>query len=112
MNGKGEFKPGGCTFGLYLDNFTSNCFVYGNIIARSGQPSGIRVNGGKNNVIENNIIIDCNEGISIDNPSEWWPGWERMRPFMGNNRFCRNIVWSSHADGLRPVIVRDDLAHL
>ena len=74
--------PGDCTFGIYLDNFTSNCFVYGNIILRSGT-SGIRVNGGKNNLIENNIVVGSKDGIGF------WPAtvfWTNMKGFMTGNR--------------------------
>jgi len=41
--------------GIYLDDESSNCFVYGNIIARTR--IGVFVKG-KNNVIENNIFVD------------------------------------------------------
>ena len=80
--------PGDCTFGLYLDNFTSNCFVYGNIILRSGI-SGIRVNGGKNNIIQNNIIVGSKDGIGF------WPAtcfWSNMKGFMTGNRVNKNII--------------------
>ncbi len=31
-----DLAPGGHAVGVYLDNFTSNCFLYGNVIVRSG----------------------------------------------------------------------------
>jgi len=89
--------PGSCTFGIYLDNTSSNCLVYGNIILRSGL-SGIRVNGGKNNLIENNIIVGDREGLSFWNPACIWP---QMKGFMTANRFSRNIVYgTSKADSV------------
>ena len=45
------------SFGIYLDNCTSNCLVYGNIIA--GTSVGICIHSGKNNIIENNILYGC-----------------------------------------------------
>jgi parallel beta-helix repeat protein len=45
------------TWGIYLDDWTSGTTVYGNIIARTFL-GGIDVHGGKDNIIENNIIIE------------------------------------------------------
>jgi len=47
-------NPGGR--GIYLDNTSSNCFVYGNVIV--GAKEGVLPKG-KNNVIENNIFVGC-----------------------------------------------------
>jgi parallel beta-helix repeat protein len=77
--------------GIYLDNFTSNCFVYGNIVARC--TIGIVVNGGKNNVIENNIVVDSRYQFRTWSPSEYWAS--QMGDFMVSNRFCRNIFYLS-----------------
>ena len=46
--------PGGN--GLYLDDYTSNCYVFGNLIV-GAQSLGIHIHGGKNNVLENNVIV-------------------------------------------------------
>jgi parallel beta-helix repeat protein len=75
--------------GLYMDNDTSNCFVYGNVFLRCGQ--AILVHGGKNNVIENNVIVRCQAGI-------WYANWinsfiANMLGFQTGNRFCHNIVY-------------------
>ena len=74
--------------GLYLDNDTSNCFVYGNVFVRCGQ--AILVHGGKNNVIENNVILRCQVAV-------WCANWinsfiANMKGFQTGNRFCHNIV--------------------
>ena len=94
---------GPLTFGLYLDNHSSNCFVYGNIIVRSGT-SGIRINGGKNNLVENNVIVGgSQEGISF-----WNPGaslWPQMKAFMTGNRLVRNIICRSDS---KPLYLLDD----
>lgn len=48
------------TMGIYLDNWSSNCIVQGNIIVNTlpnGNGVGIVVKG-RNNIIENNIIIN------------------------------------------------------
>jgi hypothetical protein len=78
--------------GIYLDNYTSNCFVYGNIVARAPLYALV-VHGGKNNVIENNIFIGSGQALAC------YDGIDGLMPPMANffsgNRFCRNIISSS-----------------
>jgi parallel beta-helix repeat protein len=81
--------------GIYLDNFTSNCLVYGNIIVRCNA-IGIVVNGGKNNIIENNIIVDCRYSLRTWSPAMYWAS--QMGDFMTGNRYCRNIFYRSHSN--------------
>ena len=45
------------SFGIYIDNCSSNCLLYGNIIANTSV--GICIHAGKNNIIENNILYKC-----------------------------------------------------
>ena len=86
------------TKGIYMDGFASNCFVYGNIIVRGGWEGGIRLNGGKNNIIENNIIVDGKRQLGTGS------GWSEYAPQMANslrgNRYCRNIFYRSEVDGI------------
>lgn len=81
------------TQGVYLDS-ASNCFVYGNIIVRSER--GIFVHGGKNNIIENNIIVDCR--YPLVTYTCLFPGYApQMGEFMTGNRCCRNIFYCSQS---------------
>ena len=53
----------GITMGIYLDNWTSQCLVYGNIVVNThpqGRGTAI-VAKGRNNVIENNILVNAGE---------------------------------------------------
>ncbi len=45
------------TWGIYLDDHSSNALVYGNICVRNWR-GGTVVHGGRKNVIENNIFVD------------------------------------------------------
>jgi len=45
------------TYGIYLDDFTSETAVYGNIVAKAYQ-GAIFIHGGRDNNIENNMIIE------------------------------------------------------
>ena len=45
------------TFGIYLDDWLSGTKVYGNIVAKTAS-GGIVIHSGRDNVVENNIIIE------------------------------------------------------
>jgi len=95
--------------GIYLDNYSSNCFVYGNIIVRA-KLRGLHLNSGRNNLVENNIIVSAgnadlgitktweeNGGVSFWDVSEaLWP-W--MKGHMTGNHFSRNIMYCTGAGG-------------
>jgi parallel beta-helix repeat protein len=88
----------GCTHGIYLDNYTSNCIVYGNTIVRSGSV-GVYIQCGKNNIVENNIIVDT---LALSHLGGWWQPQMAEPSFMTGNRFCRNIFYRTR--GIPPII--------
>jgi parallel beta-helix repeat protein len=92
---EGQVLPGKNTFssGIYLDNYTSNCFVYGNIVVRAAS-GGIIIHAGKNNFIENNILVDCLYGIRPQDYISGWEFWKPMAGFMTGNHFIHNIISS------------------
>lgn len=80
--------------GIYLDNYSSNCFVFGNVILSNG--CGVHVNMGKNNVIENNVMVGCQLAVRFHT---YHPLWPHMYGFMTSNRFCRNLYVFSGTEG-------------
>jgi parallel beta-helix repeat protein len=90
----------GSTHGIYLDNFASNCFVYGNIVARTGCV-GIYIQGGKNNIVENNIVVDT---LCLSHLGGWWQPQMGSPSFMTGNRFSRNIFYRTR--GNAPILYR------
>jgi len=76
--------------GIYLDSVTSNCVVYGNVIVRVGM-LGIVVQNGKNNLIENNVIVDCPIGIRFQDAVLGYKAFARYAGFMTGNVLHRNI---------------------
>jgi parallel beta-helix repeat protein len=80
--------------GIYLDNYTSNCFVSGNVIITNG--CGIHVNMGKNNIIENNVLVGCQQAARFNTFHGIWP---HMYGLTTGNRFCRNIYCYSGGEG-------------
>ncbi len=76
---------------MFLDDYTSNCVIFGNIILRAG--TGIVFHGGKHNVAENNIFIGCkNQALEISDPVNDRRGHVAMVGWNVGNWFSRNIV--------------------
>ena len=55
---------------IYLDDCASGTLVYGNIIYKCGR--GILLGGGRDNTIDNNLLIECNPAIHIDARGLGW----------------------------------------
>ena len=94
--GKGDSE---FTNGIYLDNYTSNCLVYGNVIVRCR--NGIMIHAGRNNVIENNVIVNCwaNYWI-IDAVTGSSPFYKDMVGFLSGNYLWRNIYYQTRPDAV------------
>jgi len=84
--------------GIYLDDYTSNCFVYGNVIVRAS--TGITVHAGRNNIIENNVFVDCKWQHCLRDYASGRPGNETMAGTMTGNRYTRNIFYTSDPESL------------
>lgn len=53
----GKWQTPFCTYGIYMDDWTSGTKVYGNIINNTAN-GGIIIHGGRDNIVENNVIIE------------------------------------------------------
>lgn len=85
-------KHGAPATGIYLDSESSQCLVYGNVIVRAGN-AGIVVHMGKNNLIENNMIVDCPVGIRFQEPvARVLEYYKRFLGFMTGHIVARNII--------------------
>ena len=60
----------GSHIGVYLDDFQSGITIYGNIFENVNL--GINIGGGRDNIIENNIFINCPLSIHIDARGLTW----------------------------------------
>jgi len=56
--------------GIYLDDCASGSVVVGNVIYKTTR--GMLFGGGRDNVIEGNLIVSCNNSISFDNRGIDW----------------------------------------
>lgn len=55
---------------IYLDDWTSGVLVYGNVC--EGALRGVLAGGGRDNVFENNIFVNCKFGVHIDQRGLGW----------------------------------------
>jgi hypothetical protein len=100
---------------IRLDDAISGMLIYGNIFHRASQGFGaININGGRDNVIENNLFAECEKGITggynaknkqwerlgkdralimSDLYLERYPELKRLGTEPGLNVAWRNIVW-------------------
>ncbi len=87
MPSPGHFEPNP-GMGICLDDFVSNTTIYGNVLVRNLR-GGIIIHGGKNNIVENNIM-----GAGIPSTNNHWRTGEELC----HNKFFRNIVYYANAD--------------
>lgn len=53
--------------GIRLDDFISDVLIYGNVFYRcaGGRFGGVQIHGGKDNIVDNNLFVDCKSAISF-----------------------------------------------
>ncbi len=104
MTSPGIWRYPHFTWGIYLDGYTSGVQVLGNIIAHAPR-GGIKIHGGQDNLIENNVIADCGgqqiEYDPIDSLKMGTAGRNPANPdktlwLMTGTRVVRNVF--SYAD--------------
>lgn len=66
------FQGRGC-MGVYLDDMLCGTLVYGNIFQRVTR--AVLIGGGRNNIVENNIFIDCEPAVAIDARAMGWASY-------------------------------------
>ncbi len=61
--------------GIRLDDMISGTAIYGNVFERCGavQFGGVQIHGGKDNLVDGNVFVDCFAGISFSRwPEKRW----------------------------------------
>ena len=70
--------------GVRLDDMISGIAVYGNLFERCGAVhfGGVQIHGGKENLVDGNLFIDCLAGVSFSRwgESRWLESIERFLP--------------------------------
>lgn len=78
---------------IYLDDFASGTTVVGNVIEKA--PRGVVVGGGRDNKIQNNVILECLAGIQIDARGETWARNHVHNEENGFRAFCSAVKHDS-----------------
>ncbi len=96
---KGRLVEDATTRGIYLDDFASNCVVQGNVVIRAGM--GFQIHGGKHNLVEGNVFVDCRHLAWLCAYVAQRPGLEHMARFNRANRIQGNVFASVAGGRLR-----------
>ena len=67
---------------IYLDDTAAGTTVFGNVCVRAGH--AVQVGGGRDDIVENNVFVDCKPAVSLDARGLGWAakyllpggGWE------------------------------------
>jgi len=57
---------------VYLDDAASGTTIHGNVFYRAGSLCAVNVGGGRDNIITNNVFVDCVNGALIDARGLGW----------------------------------------
>lgn len=55
---------------VYLDDWTSGTTMIGNVFVNAGR--GIMIGGGRDNVVENNLFVECRPAVHVDSRGLGW----------------------------------------
>jgi parallel beta-helix repeat protein len=55
---------------IYLDDWSSGTDIIGNVVYKGGY--GALIGGGRNNLVKNNIFVDCNPAVHVDSRGLGW----------------------------------------
>lgn len=74
---------------VYLDDWASGTIIYGNIFYRSGR--SVFVGSGRDNLIENNVFIECEPSVHFDVRGRSWAVYyfDKNNPLYVNTLFDR-----------------------
>ncbi len=59
--------------GIYLDDWASGFTVFGNVLFKAGRAT--LIGGGRDNVVENNVYIQCSPSLHVDARGLSWAGY-------------------------------------
>ncbi|MBN1816938.1 MAG: right-handed parallel beta-helix repeat-containing protein [Sedimentisphaerales bacterium] len=57
---------------VYLDDAASGFTIHGNVFYKAGSLCAVNIGGGRDNIVTNNIFIDCKHGVLMDARGVKW----------------------------------------
>jgi len=98
---------------IRFDDAISGMLVYGNVFYRcaNGNFGAVQMNSGRDNLMDNNIFIDCKQGIS----GGWYPGnsvWAALREGQEPSGFYRNELYLSRYPKIATMLDDPGVNHL
>ncbi len=99
--------------GIRFDDAISGMLVYGNIFWQSanGHFGAIQMNSGRDNIMDNNIFVDCKQGLS----GGWNPGnnvWKMLREGKDLPGFFRNDLYLSRYPRIATMLDAPGINHV
>ncbi|TFG40250.1 MAG: right-handed parallel beta-helix repeat-containing protein, partial [Syntrophobacterales bacterium] len=89
--------------GIRLDDAICGTLVYGNIFYQAAQSfGGININGGRDNIIDNNIFVQCEKGITGGYNAKN-KVWDRLAAGENRNSFLMTDLYLSRYPSLKRV---------
>jgi hypothetical protein len=96
--------------GIRLDDFISRVLIYGNVFYRcaGGRFGGVQIHGGKDNIADNNLFVDCQAAFSFSpwGQQRWLQRLQDPRTRAAVRRGGMDITTPPHSERY------PDLAHL
>ena len=99
--------------GIRFDDAISGMLVYGNIFQQSanGHFGGVQMNSGRDNTMDNNIFVDCKQGIS----GGWNPGnnvWKMLRAGTAPAGFYTTDLYHRRYPELKTMLAAPGVNHV
>ncbi|MCF7975638.1 MAG: right-handed parallel beta-helix repeat-containing protein [Phycisphaerae bacterium] len=98
---------------IRFDDAISGMLVYGNVFYRcaNGNFGAIQMNSGRDNLMDNNMFIDCKQGIS----GGWYPGnsvWTSLRQGQKPEGFYRDALYLARYPRIATMLDDPGINHL
>jgi len=115
-------KAGGTHDGqaaIRLDDTISGMLIYGNVFIRCGlgNKGGVHMRHGRDNIIDNNLFVGCNQGISggWDGGNPVWQTIIRngdLTPYGGRAAFITNALYLSRYPAMATMLTPPGVNHV
>jgi hypothetical protein len=79
------------TYGVYYDDMACGTKAIGNIFYKVGKRAAFLIGGGKYNLTENNIFIECPRAIHMGNRGQTWAKGNLKKGGLFENRTLRHV---------------------